>query len=148
MAKSKKSQPSIPNKNIHLRLSFLYEAATFLDESKMKKNADGGGDSSFREATASNLGSAQSRHLISHMKGVGRKSVIRLNKDVKRSVCKGCDQLLMSEQATLITTENKSKGQSKPWADVRVVECRICGTSKRFPIGIGLERNAGVKEVQ
>lgn len=138
MAKSKKTQNSLPNKNIHLRLSFLHEAALYLTTSGSSPSAEVPKSNNRASERKSPIRpdvstSACSSHLISHMRGVSRRSVIRLDQNVKRSVCKGCDQLLLTEESTLVNTENKSKNQSKPWADVRVVKCRRCGTSKRFP---------------
>ncbi|KAK5942078.1 hypothetical protein PMZ80_006031 [Knufia obscura] len=135
MAKEKKAKGSMPNKNVHLRLSFLHQAASYLAH-----NAGGPAELRGNEETDANSRSvkrprphtAQTRHLLSHMKGVSRKSVIRLQKDVKRTVCKGCDQLL-DDQSSTRTVENKSKGGAKPWASVLVVKCNTCGTAKRFP---------------
>lgn len=150
MAKSKKQQISIPNKNIHLRLSFLHKAATYLailDEPKAtedgKSKSKEEGAESFESPSTSVT--TRSSYLINHMKGVGRKSVIRLSQDVKRSTCKGCDQLLISEETTSVTIENKSKNQRKACANVRVVRCRRCGMSKRYPCPSTSDNSTGGK---
>jgi ribonuclease P protein subunit RPR2 len=36
--------------------------------------------------------------------------------------------------------ENLSKGGRKPWADVLVVRCRVCGFVKRYPVGARRQR--------
>ncbi|KAJ5249159.1 hypothetical protein N7468_000610 [Penicillium chermesinum] len=75
-----------------------------------------------------------SRMCISQMRGVSLKSQTRLPVLVKRSFCKRCDSVLDLETTAVQEIENKSKGRKKPWAEVRVVRCLICGTEKRFPI--------------
>ncbi|EDN08561.1 RNAse P Rpr2/Rpp21 subunit domain-containing protein [Histoplasma capsulatum] len=76
-----------------------------------------------------------SRNLASQMRGVSLKSQLRLPHDIKRSICKVCDSLLIPNATCVETVENASRGGSKkkPWADVRVVSCNSCGAIKRFP---------------
>jgi len=137
MAKEKKAKGSgsLPNKNAHLRLSFLYQAASYLASQPFEGTEQKGSQihaSGSCSPKDSKLHAAQTRHLLSHMKGVSRKSVIRLDRKVKQKVCKGCDQLL-DEQSSDSVFENKSKGGTKPWADVLIVKCRNCGMARRFP---------------
>lgn len=139
MAKEKKAKDkrSIPNKNVHLRLSFLHQAALYLSNHANATEPTRSGSSNESCSSSQSSGKAQqnggqSRYLLNHMKGVSRKSVITLDKEVKRKVCKGCDQLLNAYSSVRVM-ENESKGGRKPWADVLVVKCRNCGTPKRFP---------------
>ncbi|EEH48592.1 uncharacterized protein PADG_04671 [Paracoccidioides brasiliensis Pb18] len=76
-----------------------------------------------------------SRQLASQMRGISLKSQLRLPRDIKRSVCKLCNSLLIPNTTCVETTENFSRGGSKkkPWADVRVVRCNSCGYIKRYP---------------
>ncbi|KAK2803700.1 hypothetical protein FQN50_006918 [Emmonsiellopsis sp. PD_5] len=74
------------------------------------------------------------RQFASQMRGVSRKSQIRLSIDTKRSVCKRCDSLLLPNSTCVETVENASRGGKKPWADVRVVRCNSCGYQKRYPL--------------
>jgi ribonuclease P protein subunit RPR2 len=67
------------------------------------------------------------------MRGVSLKTQLRLPVEVKRSVCKRCDTLLIPEVNSTEEIRNASRGRRKPWADVRVVRCSTCGTEKRFP---------------
>ncbi|KAK2791590.1 hypothetical protein FQN52_004781 [Onygenales sp. PD_12] len=73
------------------------------------------------------------RQFASQLRGVSRKSQIRLSIDIKRSVCKRCDSLLLPNSTCVETVENASRGGKKPWADVRVVRCNSCGYQKRYP---------------
>jgi len=75
------------------------------------------------------------RHLLSQLRGVSLKSQIRLSPNVKHSVCKRCDMLLIPSSTSTTRVDNASRGGRKPWADVLVVQCSSCGTEKRFPVG-------------
>ena len=78
---------------------------------------------------------ALSRHLVTHLRSVSLKTQIRLAPDIKRSICKRCNALLIPGTTSAPRIENASRGGKKPWADVLVVECLACGTVKRFPVG-------------
>lgn len=73
--------------------------------------------------------------LLAHMRAVALKSTIRLTPQVKHSLCKRCNSLLIEGQTSSKRIENASKGGRKPWADVLVVECGVCGAVKRWPVG-------------
>jgi ribonuclease P protein subunit RPR2 len=73
------------------------------------------------------------RQYLSQMRGVSLKSQLRLPQDIKRSVCKRCDILLVPGSNCTEEIENSSRGKKKPWADVCVIRCTSCGTAKRFP---------------
>lgn len=70
---------------------------------------------------------------ISHMRGVSLKTQTRLPVPVKRSYCKKCDTLQDPGISCERETQNASRGCRKPWADILVVRCLVCGTEKRFP---------------
>lgn len=74
-----------------------------------------------------------SRVYISHMRGVSLKTLTRLPIPVKRSFCKHCETPLSLGVTCSQETQNASRGRKKPWADVSVVRCLVCGTEKRFP---------------
>lgn len=74
-----------------------------------------------------------SRVYISHMRGVSLKTLTRLPIPVKRSFCKRCESPLSSGLTCSREMQNASRGRKKPWADVLVVHCLVCGTEKRFP---------------
>jgi ribonuclease P protein subunit RPR2 len=74
-----------------------------------------------------------SRQYLGQMRGVSLKTQLRLSQDIKRSVCKRCEIILVPGSNCTDEIENLSRGKKKPWADVRVIRCASCGTSKRFP---------------
>jgi ribonuclease P protein subunit RPR2 len=74
-----------------------------------------------------------SRVYISHMRGVSLKTLTRLPVPTKRSFCKRCETPLTSGVTCSQEIQNASRGRKKPWADVKVVRCLVCGTEKRFP---------------
>lgn len=74
-------------------------------------------------------------HLANHIRQVAQKAIIRLPPDIKHSICKRCNAVLVDGLTSSKRTENLSKGGKKPWADVLVIECGACGAAKRFPVG-------------
>ncbi|RMZ85955.1 hypothetical protein DV737_g242, partial [Chaetothyriales sp. CBS 132003] len=144
-AKAAKAGESVPHRHLHSRVSFLHQAATYLATSV---DSRAGGKASVSDARhgqrdASDLDErggkqacrAQSRHLISQLRGVSKKAQIRLAPDVKRVLCKRCDSLLLPGHGCVSEIENASLDRRKPWADVLCIKCTACGTVKRFPAG-------------
>lgn len=142
MAKSKagKGGDSIPHRHLHARISYLYQASHYLSTSaRTNHNAVRNiitdqvpnGQSSYRSASCQ----SKSHHLLNQLRGVAKKSQIRLGKDVKHSICKRCDALLLSGHSSSLVLVNDSKGGKKPWADVYEVKCLTCQSVKRFPAG-------------
>ncbi|KAF2141072.1 uncharacterized protein K452DRAFT_194381, partial [Aplosporella prunicola CBS 121167] len=131
---------AVPNKHLHSRISYLYQAATYLAAQAMP------GPDPLIETTAptqpatQKASSAQpslpySYHLISHLQLVSLKAQVRLSHQVKHSICKRCSAILVAGSTSSSSVENPSRGGKKPWADVLVVECSVCGARKRFPVG-------------
>jgi len=75
-----------------------------------------------------------SRAYLSQMRAVSLKTQTRLPVPVKRSICKRCDTLLTQGVNCKREIRNSSRGQQKPWADVLVDRCLVCGTEKHFPL--------------
>ena len=141
-SKSSKSGGSIQQRHLHSRISFLHQAAAYLATNKSAvqpsqlSNAGSGAGSASRATKSPNENrNGQTRHLLNQLRGVSKKSQIRLGKDVKHSLCKRCDSLLVSGDTSREETRNDSKDSGKPWADVFEIKCKTCGTLKRFPTG-------------
>jgi ribonuclease P protein subunit RPR2 len=127
----------VPNKHLHARSTFLYQAATYLTlqtathgdviAAVAQDKEDGPLETQRHPPLALELGS--------DLQQVSRKGQLRLAVDLKRSMCKSCNTVLIPGRTLVQTIENSSKGGKKPWADVLVVACLICGGKKRFPIG-------------
>ena len=77
----------------------------------------------------------QSRRLVSHIRAISCKSVLRLSPGMKHSFCSYCESPLIPGSTSSSAIENKSRGGRKPWADVLVITCKLCGTSRRSPLG-------------
>ena len=75
------------------------------------------------------------RHLLSHLRGVALKVQAQLSPSLKHSMCKRCEAFLIPGITSTNRIENRSNGGRKPWADVLVITCNACKSSKRFPIG-------------
>jgi len=73
--------------------------------------------------------------LGSDLQQVTRKAQLRLSVDLKRSLCKRCNTVLIPGRTATQSVENLSKGGKKPWADVLVLACMTCDGRKRFPVG-------------
>jgi ribonuclease P protein subunit RPR2 len=146
MAKGKASKGagSVPNKALHSRVSYLYQAAAYLaTQQQHSTTIPTGSEPQGAQPTAktenilrgnSYLDPA-SRRLISDLRAVSHKIQMRISPAIKHSVCKNCDSMLIDGSTCTNEVENKSKGAKKPWADVLVRKCNTCGFEKRFPIG-------------
>ncbi|KAL4747441.1 hypothetical protein BDW72DRAFT_15438, partial [Aspergillus terricola var. indicus] len=147
--KGKKGSGGGGNSYVRARINYLYNAAAYLQSAKAagaledvatpkdevmsdahvvqplakKPRSDYPGECAPRVA----------RLCISQMRGVSQKSQLRLPIEQKRSFCKRCDTLLIPGTNCIEETRNPSRGARKPWAEVRIVRCNICGTEKRFP---------------
>ena len=141
MAKDKLPKPKgVPNKHLHARTSFLYQAASYLtlQSSVNVKEAESSGAvplDSDSKAGRVHQPSPLALQLGSDLHTVSRKAQLRLSIDLKRSMCKSCHTILVPGQTAAQTIENESKGGSKPWADVFVVSCKVCGSKRRIPVG-------------
>ncbi|KAF9738271.1 hypothetical protein PMIN02_007182 [Paraphaeosphaeria minitans] len=135
MAKDKPAKAKgVPNKHLHSRSTFLYQAATYLT---LRAGAP---DPNQALDSAKSSGAPQSRHglalqLVSDLQNVSRKGQVRLSSELKRTICKTCNTVLMPGRTATQTIENESKGGKKSWADVLVMKCMRCGSKKRFPVG-------------
>lgn len=152
---AKKKVPGVQNRPMYSRISFLYQAATYLAEAGKpgpsfahtnlpaathpnahtehddhKDDTDHDGNSTPTTTTTQAL----SRKLLTDLRSVTLKTQIRIAPDIKRTICKHCDTLLVEGQTCTSTVENKSKGSRKPWADVLTIKCHTCSRQKRFPV--------------
>jgi ribonuclease P protein subunit RPR2 len=138
MAKSK----GVPNRHLHARATFLYQAATYLTLQAKTQQSKAASPGSCKITHQTESQGPSNRNMVtsalqlgSHLRSVSMKGQIRLSSNVKRSVCKTCDAILVPGHTSTHTIENKSKGGRKPWADVLEVRCNLCGAKKRFPFG-------------
>ncbi|KAG8167337.1 hypothetical protein KVR01_003026 [Diaporthe batatas] len=152
---AKKKVPGVPNKSSYCRLSFMYQAATFLaavssnhsqaSEPAASQHMDpdahmkvDGEDIDHLNTEESHRTAMQTRNmshrLLADFRSVSLKSQIRVSPAMKRTICKFCDTLLVEGQTCTSTVENTSKGRRKPWADVLVITCHTCHHAKRSPV--------------
>lgn len=136
MAKDKSG--SIANRHLYSRASFLYQAAALLAQTTQpvtgpsKDEANGSGDDPAAERTEQLHG--MSRRLVTDLRAVSLKTMMRLSPSMKQTICKLCDSLLIEGKTCSSWVENNSKGGKKPWADSLVIRCKTCGGVKRFPV--------------
>lgn len=147
---AKKQTGSVPNKAIYSRLSYLYQAAAYLQtQGPPSETAQGQGqDKADVQDHQRDIRGAASRRLLSDLRAASLKTQIRIDPAVKRTVCKYCDSLLVEGVSCRSAVENKSRGGRKPWADVLVVRCGTCGGEKRVPVAAGRQRRRGARDVK
>lgn len=139
--KLSKSGESIPQKHLHSRISFLHQAATYLSATTQRNQRTrrhvppSSSPKQRNKHHGTYSGRPQTHYLLNQLRGISKKSQIRLGRDMKHSICKNCDSLMIPGQTSLQTCLNESKDGSKPWAAVFEVRCTICQKIKRFPIG-------------
>lgn len=133
------------NRHLHARTAFLYQAASYLAlQAHNGGNCNDVNSTSVLDPEATKIAEyGVALQLGSHVHAVSRKGQVRLSTDLKRSMCKTCNAALIPGQTSTQTVENASKNGAKPWADVLVVECKLCGSKKRFPIGATAQATKG-----
>ncbi|KAK9372051.1 RNAse P Rpr2/Rpp21/SNM1 subunit domain-containing protein [Lipomyces chichibuensis] len=117
---------SLKNRDQYLRTSFLYQASVLMANTAITTPEFA--------VTATSATAPLARYYASQMKSVARKSVIRLDPNMKRFICKRCDTVLIAGRTCAIAVENESVAKV-PHADVLTHTCKVCGGQKRFPIG-------------
>lgn len=159
--KGQKGSAGAAQSHLRARISYLHKASAYIlsansqttrpqnikespgvDQSSRNEDTDKAGPNASPKSSPTPSGIASQsrpetaklpRQYLAQMRGVSLKSQLRLSQDIKRSVCKRCDILLVPGSNCTEEIENLSRGKKKPWADVRVVRCTSCGTTKRFP---------------
>lgn len=151
MAKSKPKSKESGKKNLNTpvaaRARYLHQASTYLSSHQVVENKASQPQQESSKVSSGTFKSAQSMRLVSHMFAVSRKGQVRLSSDIKHSVCKCCNTVLIQDSTSTTRVENDSKHAKKPWADVRITECLNCGTKKRFPIGAKRQQRKGKRGV-
>ncbi|CZT03263.1 uncharacterized protein RAG0_10076 [Rhynchosporium agropyri] len=144
MAKPKTG--GVPNKAIYSRVSYLYQAAAYMAAQQQKppmteslvtaetKDNMESSRTSLRSSTElpSPLSQPASRRLVSDLRAVSHKVLMRISPAMKHSICKNCDTMMIDGSSCSSEVENRSKGGKKPWADMLVRRCNTCGYAKRF----------------
>ncbi|KAB8294991.1 hypothetical protein EYC80_006940 [Monilinia laxa] len=116
-----KGVSKVPNKALYSRMSYLYQAATYLavqDNGNQNWSIKGGASDPSMEdvmqcdtkVDANFTGSCQplSRRLISELRSVSQKGLMRMSPEMKHSMCKNCQTLLMEGTSCTALIENKT----------------------------------------
>lgn len=109
-----KGKKVAPNRDHYARVSFLHQAGVQMTNQHHTKEVG--------------------RFYGQVLKSVAQKNVLRLSPDLKRQLCKQCNQFLIPGYTCSIRLQNESKNQA-PHNDVYTVTCSTCSKQKRFPIG-------------
>lgn len=142
MGKAKVAKPSLtgPQKAMHSRVSYLYQAATYLatqqqPSSERAEDASADTHSPPQHPQAPNVPQkVMSRQIVNQLRSIVLKAQLRPTPEVKHSICKNCDTLLLEGSTCVTTVENKSRNGRKPWADVLLRRCMVCEKEARTPL--------------
>jgi len=132
---------SVSNRDILQRLNFLYQASVYLnsvsprqpstsnDIPKMEVVRDGEKHKKKKKLRSNVISTTDlSRSYIKSMKIVGQKTTVKMDPSVKRTLCKGCNIVLMSgSTATIRVKSSPSHGHAVTYT------CTSCNTSRRIP---------------
>lgn len=105
------------NKDNYQRLNYLYQLSTWSTLS-----------------TPTSIKEPLSRMYIRNFDLIGKKVKCNISPDLKRTICKKCNRLLIINKSCNVTIENKS-GKKKPINDDLVIVCK-CGHRKVFRFGL------------
>ncbi|ETS78493.1 hypothetical protein PFICI_10555 [Pestalotiopsis fici W106-1] len=159
MAKPKQ-QGNVANRPLYSRISYLYQAAAYLSTTATNESSETSdltphvdvlpqaelAAASEKRPLEQQVKQSVARHLLTDMRSTSLKTQIRLSPAIKRTICKYCDTLLIDGQTCTSVIENTSKGSKKPWADVLVITCNICGGLKRFPVNAARQKRRPVRQ--
>ncbi|KAI0775818.1 RNAse P Rpr2/Rpp21/SNM1 subunit domain-containing protein [Trametes elegans] len=155
MAKKNKNQEptatlnNVANRDIVQRISFLYQASTYLisvsqslpnplenvKERHSRKRAKK--DRLRHPRNTADL----SRSYVGAMRSVGQKTMVRMDPSLKRTLCKGCDAVLIPGfTATVRVKPLRSHGGEV------VYTCHACDTFKRIPAPPVFDPDAPVRD--
>lgn|SRR5687767_1512877 len=157
MAKQK-GPNSVPNRHIYTRASYLYQAAQYLASQQPQGTGTDPTEEPATEFITEEPTSHQkpdtrrqngpknlSRQMLTDMRIVTQKILIRQSPDLKRTICKFCDTLQIEGQTSSSSIENTSRGGRKPWADVLAIRCGTCGHVKRFPVSVARQKRRPIR---
>ena len=160
MAKPKTG--SVPNKALYSRVSYLYQAAAYMAtqqhhapsrsipaKRKTDENCENIVGTTPEKISDHRIPISQpaSRRMVSELRAVSHKVLMRMSPTMKHSLCKNCDTMLIDGATCTSTIENRSKGGNKPWADILVRRCTTCGIAKRFPLNSERQKRRPQREV-
>ena len=109
-----------------IRMDYLYRVAHLVNGISSKRQNVHPKPMSCKERNAKRI---LSTHISQLMVGIGRKAVQRASVEVKRTVCKGCRNILLpGKNAKCCYTKLKNKTRH-----LKIV-CDQCKTEKKFPM--------------
>ncbi|TGO28517.1 hypothetical protein BPAE_0026g00050 [Botrytis paeoniae] len=134
MAKSQatKGASKVPNKVLYSRISYLYQAATYLAV-QGKESQEQSTKGTVLDSSMEDVMKDESQAVANVTEGPHQALSRRLITDLRSVSLKGLMRISPGTTCTA-KVENQSKGGKKPWADVLVRKCHTCGLEKRFPL--------------
>ncbi|KAK3363510.1 RNAse P Rpr2/Rpp21/SNM1 subunit domain-containing protein [Lasiosphaeria hispida] len=149
MAKGKPNG-SVQNRAIYSRVSFLHQAAAAIavpGTTTATAAATAAAEVTFASHSSAKPAAlpleGMARRLATDLRSVSLKTRIRLSPNMKQTLCKFCDSILIEGQSVTSTVENRSRGGRKSWADVLVRKCHACGRERRYPVSAARPKRKG-----
>ncbi|KAJ3797802.1 RNAse P Rpr2/Rpp21/SNM1 subunit domain-containing protein [Lentinula aff. detonsa] len=131
---------SVSNRDVIQRLNFLYQASVYLNNvhssstsplqipiSSNANDSTSGVKKSQKRKKSVNLNDL-SRTYIETMQAVGSRTTVQLDPSVKRTLCKGCNIVLVPGSTTSVRTK-----KSSTHGHIMVYTCTTCKYSYRIP---------------
>ncbi|KIY74103.1 Rpr2-domain-containing protein, partial [Cylindrobasidium torrendii FP15055 ss-10] len=128
MAKKSKDQipnpNSVTNRDIIQRLNFLYQASIYMNGISREDAPTKSNKKRRKRITTDQL----SRHYISEMKAVGQKTIVKMDPAVKRTLCGGCDAVLIPGSSATVRVK-----KSLTHVHTMIYTCNHCKETRRIP---------------
>ncbi|KAJ3761951.1 RNAse P Rpr2/Rpp21/SNM1 subunit domain-containing protein [Lentinula raphanica] len=125
---------SVSNRDVMQRLNFLYQASVYLNNvhssSTLEPSVSTSGSiptSKGKKRRCMDLNDL-SRNYIETMRGVGTRTTVQLDPSVKRTLCKGCNTVLVPGSTATVRTKTSSTH-----THIMVYTCTSCRYSYRIP---------------
>ncbi|KIY53471.1 Rpr2-domain-containing protein [Fistulina hepatica ATCC 64428] len=138
---------SVPNKDILQRMNFLYQSSVYLASicspfsEPQTVVCQSGASKKLHTSLRCNVSThSLSREYVRCLKNVGKKSVTRMDPNVKRTICKtpGCDTVLIPGLTVQVRVKSsRSNKQDVSWF------CNNCRTQRRIPAPVYREEDDG-----
>jgi len=144
---------SVPNRDVMQRLNFLYQASVYLnavsspvenhpttptEQAPIASTSTSTEEEPRRSKRRTTSTADLSRSYVQAMKAIGRKTVVKMDPAVKRTLCKGCGTVLIpGSTSTVRIKPSSSHGHAVTYT------CTKCKTSRRIPAPPVLQSEPG-----
>ncbi|KAI9294927.1 Rpr2-domain-containing protein [Neoconidiobolus thromboides FSU 785] len=133
--KLKKGKKAIENKEILLRMNFLYQASNLMSNIDIKypQKEDSKGSEDKSTGLEGRKLTGLSRAYLSNLKSISKKLVIKMDPAIKRNICKRCNSnLILGKTCSIKAIEpNDKEGEKKKHIKLEYT-CQFCYYKKSY----------------